>query len=209
MTAATSRSEGLVACDFCDTLAVLPATRHPRLRCPRCGSRIHQRIPHSIEKTWALLIAAFILYIPANLLPVMTVVYFGKGEPSTIMGGVIHLIEGGMWPLALVVFVASIFVPVLKLLVLSLLLISIHLKSRWRAADRTRLYRLTEFVGRWSMVDIFVIAILAALVQFGALASIQPGAGAVAFAAVVVLTMLAAHSFDPRLIWDAMEQNDV
>lgn len=205
----TARSEGLVACDFCNTLSALPATNGAQLRCPRCGAPIHQRIPRSIEKTWALLIAALILYIPANLLPVMTVVYFGKGDPSTIMQGVIHLIEGGMWPLALVIFVASIFVPVLKLLVLSLLLISIHVKSHWRAVDRTRLYRLTEFVGRWSMVDIFVIAILAALVQFGTLASIQPGAGAVAFGGVVVLTMLAAHSFDPRLIWDAMEQTDV
>lgn len=202
-------SQGILACHFCDALSKLnPGVQENLQRCPRCGSRVHLRKPASLQRTWALLIGAALLYLPANLLPVMTVVYLGKGQPDTIMSGVIHLLEGGMWPLALIVFVASVFVPLMKLIVLSFLLISIQRKSHWRPVDRTALYRVTEFVGRWSMVDIFVIAILAALVQFGALANIDPGAGSVSFAGVVVLTMLAANTFDPRLMWDAMENNN-
>jgi paraquat-inducible protein A len=145
-----------------------------------------------------------LLYVPANLFPIMSVVWLGQGEPATIIEGVQQLIAEGMWPLALIVFVASVFIPLLKMLVLALLLMSVQLGSTWRMRDRTRLYRITEFVGRWSMVDIFVIGILAALVQFGTLATIEPGIGSLSFAAVVVLTMFAAHSFDPRLIWDAL-----
>ncbi len=198
----TARNAGLIACDSCHLLLRKPVPRTGKHRCPRCGATLHSRIPRSLSKTWALLIAATILYIPANTLPVMSVVYLGRGEPSTILQGVMHLLAEGMWPLATIVFVASIFVPLLKLVVLSGLLISIRRASNWRTLDRTRLYRLTEFVGRWSMVDIFVIGVLTALVQFGNLASIEPGAGALSFAAVVVLTMFAAHTFDPRLLWD-------
>ncbi|MGV6818705.1 MAG: paraquat-inducible protein A [Thiotrichales bacterium] len=201
MTRLTAQNAGLLACRTCDLLMKKP-DHGEHCQCPRCGSPVTSRLPNSLNRTWALLIAALILYIPANTFPVMTVVWLGQGEPSTILQGVIHLIYEGMWPLALIVFVASIFVPVLKLIVLSWLLISIHLKSSWRSVDRTRLYRLTEFVGRWSMVDIFVIAVLSALVQFGSLANIEPGIGSLSFAAVVVLTMFAAHTFDPRLIWD-------
>ena len=165
-----------------------------------------QRIPYSLQKTGAYLLAAMILYIPANLLPVMNIVLLGQGQPDTLMGGILHLIQGGMWPLALIVFVASVFVPLLKLIVLSVLVVSVQWHAQWKPLDRTRLYRLTEFVGRWSMVDIFVIAILVALVQFGALAHIDANAGSLSFAAVVVLTMFAAHSFDPRLIWDECEK---
>lgn len=200
----TASRAGLIACHICDALSRKPSGRLGRITCPRCGAAIHSRIPNSIARTWSLLIAAMILYIPANIYPIMSVVWLGQGEPSTIIEGVVQLIDEGMWPLAMIVFIASIFIPLLKMLVLALLLISVQKKSVWRMRDRTRLYRITEFVGRWSMVDVFVIGILAALVQFGSLATIQPGIGSLSFAAVVVLTMVAAHSFDPRLIWDAL-----
>ena len=160
-----------------------------------------------MARTWALVIAAMIFYIPANVLPVTRVISFGKAQTDTIMSGVIYFVQSGSWPIALVIFVASIFVPLLKLFVLTYLLISVHIKSKWRPKDRTRLYRITEAVGRWSMVDIYVITILVALVKLGALATIEAGPGAVFFAGVVVITMFAAMSFDPRLIWDAQELN--
>jgi paraquat-inducible protein A len=174
--------------------------------CPRCEAHIHLRKPNSISRTWALLIAAYILYIPANLLPVMTVISFGKGNPDTILSGVKELIHAGMLPIALVVFFASITVPVLKLLTLTYLLLSVQYKSRWRPRERTFLYRITEVVGRWSMIDIFMISILIALVKLEAVATIEPGMGAISFASVVILTMFAAIGFDPRLIWDKMEE---
>ncbi len=142
------------------------------------------------------------MYFPANLLPIMTVVYLGSGQPDTIMSGVIRLMRHGDWSIALVVFVASILVPLLKMIVLVYLLLSVHRKSQLRRRERTRLYRVTELVGRWSMLDVFVVALLAALVHLGVLADITPGPAARAFAAVVILTMLSAMSFDPRLIWD-------
>lgn len=169
---------------------------------------MHRRKPDSLARTWALTLTAYILYIPANLLPVMTVMMSGRGEPDTILSGVKALLVGGMWPLALLVFFASITVPVLKLLVLTYLLLSVQFKSRWRPRERTVLYRITESVGRWSMIDIFVIAILAAVVKLGALATIEAGPGAVAFGGVVVVTMFAAMSFDPRLIWDGLDESD-
>lgn len=174
--------------------------------CPRCEAHIHLRKPNSLSRTWALLIAAYILYIPANLLPVMTVISFGKGEADTILSGVKELIHAGMLPIALLVFFASITVPVLKILVLTYLLISVHYKSRWRPRERTFLYRITEVVGRWSMIDIFMLSILIALVKLQAVATIEPGMGAISFASVVLLTMFAAIGFDPRLIWDKMEE---
>jgi paraquat-inducible protein A len=166
---------------------------------------MHQRKPNSIARTWALVLAALILYIPANAFPVMTTTYVGKSQSDTILSGVQYLIESGMWPLAAIVFFASVTVPVVKLVVLSYLLLSIQYRSHWRPKDRTRLYRLTELVGRWSMVDIFVVAILVALVRIGNFATIEPGIGATAFGAVVVLTMFAAMTFDPRIIWDRVE----
>ncbi|HFD87224.1 MAG TPA: paraquat-inducible membrane protein A [Gammaproteobacteria bacterium] len=200
----TAARAGLVACHICDALSRKPAHQQEPITCPRCGATIHSRLPNSIARTWSLLIAAMILYIPANIYPIMSVVWLGQGEPSTIVEGVLQLVDEGMWPLAMIVFTASIFIPLLKMIVLALLLLSVQKKSVWRMRDRTRLYRITEFVGRWSMVDVFVIGILAALVQFGSLATIEPGIGSLSFAAVVVLTMVAAHSFDPRLIWDAL-----
>jgi len=188
---------GLHHCHHCHLLVNEELTQ-----CPRCHSRLHARLPNSINRTLALMLSAAVLFIPANVYPVMTVTRFGVGEPSTILGGVLQLIDAGMLPLALLVLFASIVVPGLKLLIFTLLLVSIRLGSSWRPLDRTRLYRFVEVVGAWSMVDVYLVAILAAVVQLDFLATIQPGIGATFFAAVVVLTMFAAHSFDPRLIWD-------
>ncbi|MFP4245646.1 MAG: paraquat-inducible protein A [Halochromatium sp.] len=172
-------------------------------RCPRCGHILHRRKPKSLQRTWALVLAALVFYVPANVLPVMTVTSLGQTQSDTILSGVVFLIEHGMLPLAAILFIASVFVPLLKLLILIFLLLSVQWRSRWRPRDRTRLYRITEAIGRWSMVDVYVVTILVALVHLGNLASIQAEAGAVFFCAVVILTMFAAMSFDPRLIWDA------
>jgi len=198
--------QGLTGCHICGLLVKLPSDSQGT--CPRCHSKVHPRKANSISGTWALLLAAVFLYIPANLLPIMTVTYFGSGSPDTIISGVIHLLASGMWPLALIVFVASILVPLMKLFVLVYLLISVQRASKTRKRERTRLFRLTELVGRWSMVDVFVIALLTALVHLGAIATVEPGLGASAFAAVVILTMLAAMRFDPRLIWDSEARAD-
>jgi paraquat-inducible protein A len=163
------------------------------------------RKPNSVQITWSLLITAIIAYLPANLYPVMTVTSLGKSQSDTIMSGVIYLLLHGDWPLALIVFVASVLVPLLKIVSLVYLLLSVQRRSPLRKSQRTRLYRVVELVGRWSMVDIFVVALLASLVQVGALATIEPGVGAIAFTTVVILTMFAAMSFDPRLIWDHEE----
>jgi paraquat-inducible protein A len=187
-----------IGCDTCG----LVSRAAPGMRCSRCGFRLHVRKPGSIERTWAFAVAALILYIPANVYPVLTVVQLGKDQPSTILGGVQELLELGMWPLAALVFFASVAVPVLKLVGLAILLISTHRGSALALRDRTILYRVVDAIGRWSMIDIFMESILVALVQFGQLASVYPGPGAIAFAAVVILTMLAARSFDPRLMWD-------
>jgi paraquat-inducible protein A len=166
---------------------------------------LHSRKPNSIARCWALVLAATIFYIPANVLPITHTISLGQVQSDTIMSGVIYFIHSGSWPVALVIFVASVFVPLLKLLILSFLLLSVQRRWRWRPVDRTRLYRLTEAIGRWSMLDIFVVTILVALVHLGALATIEAGAGALFFAAVVVITMFAAEAFDPRLIWDHVE----
>jgi paraquat-inducible protein A len=203
----TAAERGLVGCHTCSLL--VPESRfdeHGHGDCPRCGSRLHSRKPNSNMRTWALIFTAALLYIPANVYPVMTVIRFGRGDPNTILSGVVHLIEGGMWVLALIILFASVVVPVVKLIVLSYLLVSIRKGSAWRPRDRTFLFRVTEGVGAWSMVDIYVVAILVGLVNFGALSTIRPGIGATFFGAVVVVTMIAAHSFDPRLIWDNLGQ---
>ncbi|MFW0757302.1 paraquat-inducible protein A [Pseudomonas sp. H11T01] len=176
--------------------------------CTRCGALVHARRPNSLKRTWALLITAAILYVPANLLPIMTVTSLGQGDPSTIMSGVIQLVQHGMFPIAAVVFIASILVPTFKLVGISLLLFSVQRHQPLSARQRIIMYRFIEFIGRWSMLDIFVIAILVAVVNFGRLASIEANLGAVAFSSVVILTMLAAVTFDPRLIWDNTESDD-
>ena len=205
-TSLTAVSASLLSCHSCNLLSKMCNSHgHSHALCPRCGAPLHQRKTNSLTRTWALTIAAAIFYIPANLLPITVVTSLGKTQADTIMSGVIYFIHTGMWPIALVIFVASVAVPLIKLFVLAFLLISVQRKSRWRPEDRTRLYRIAEAVGRWSMVDIFVVTILVALVKLGGLASIDAGPAAVYFAAVVVTTMFAAMSFDPRLIWDVME----
>ena len=205
----TAKSTALISCHSCHLLCRPRAlSGNRRMQCPRCGASLHHRIPHSLTRTWALLVAAAICYVPANLLPATRAVSFGKVQTDTIMSGVIYFIDTGMWPIALVIFVASICVPLVKLVILSFLLISVHRRSTWRPKERARFYRLTEAVGRWSMVDIYVITISVALVRLGAVARFEAGPGIVFFAAVVVLTMLAAMSFDPRLIWDNKESRN-
>lgn len=200
--ATTALAASCATCHDCHLLCRLPGTPGHGARCPRCGAPLHARKPRSLERTTALVLAAALCYVPANVLPIMTVTSLGKAQSDTIMSGVAYLLLHGMWPLAIVVFTASVFVPVLKLLILSFLLLSVRRGSSWRPAERTRLYRITEAIGRWSMVDIFVVTILVALVRLGSLATIQAETGAVFFGGVVVLTMLAAESFDPRLLWD-------
>jgi paraquat-inducible protein A len=197
----TEVAKGAIACDTCGMVNHPVVLEHAH--CIRCGSTLEARKPNSIARTWALMIAAVILYIPANVYPVLTVISFGSGAPSTILGGVEELVTGGMWPLGALVFFASILVPVLKLVGLTILLISTQRRATGRLRDRTILYRIVNTIGRWSMIDIFMESILVALVQFGAIATIDPGFGAIAFAGVVIITMFAAESFDPRLIWDA------
>ena len=197
----TAREAGLLNCHVCGQLSRAGAG-HGLVRCPRCRAPLHMRKPASLATTWALTLAAAILYVPANLLPMMTTASLLGSQEDTIMSGVIFLWQSGSWPLAAVVFFASVMVPLLKIMALIYLAASAQRRSRLRLIQRTRLYRMVEFVGRWSMLDIYVITLLVALVQFQGLATIQAGPAAVAFGAVVVLTMFAAMSFDPRLIWD-------
>jgi paraquat-inducible protein A len=201
---ATALAVGCATCHDCHLLVQLPAGAHGA-RCPRCGAELHLRKPQSLQRTWALVIAAAICYVPANVLPVMAVTSLGQTEADTIMSGVVYFLTHGDWPLAIIIFTASIFVPMMKLAILLFLLISVHRRSSWRPVDRTRMYRLTEAIGRWSMVDIYVVTIMVALVRLGNLATIEAGWGAVFFGAVVVITIFAAESFDPRLIWDESE----
>ncbi|WP_263147807.1 paraquat-inducible protein A [Pseudomonas sp. RIT-PI-AD] len=197
---------GILVCGQCHQLNRLDES--DTQRCGRCKARLHARRPNSIVRTWALLLTALILYIPANLLPIMTVNFFGNGSPSTILGGVLELIHADMLPIAMVVFVASILVPTFKLVGLGLLLFSVQRHQPMSAQQRILMYRFIEWIGRWSMLDIFVIAILVAVVSFGNLASVSANLGAAAFASVVVLTMIAAVTFDPRLIWDNTDMDD-
>lgn len=205
----TAARHGLWSCHGCNLLCRLPAAaQQSAWHCPRCGAALHQRKPHSLQYAWAFLIAAIICYIPANLLPIMLTDMLSGTQRDTIMSGVVYLWQGGSWPLALVVFIASVLVPLLKILSMLLLLLTVHWRSRWAPRQRTRLYRLLEVVGPWSMLDIYVVGLLVALVQLQSLATIKAGPGAIAFGAVVVLTMLSAMHFDPRLIWDVFEDDD-
>lgn len=205
----SAKELGLVSCHDCHLLSRWPSlSGHQAALCPRCGSELHQRKPNSIARTWALLIAAMILYIPANLLPMTITSALGTVSEDTIMSGVIYFIHSGSWEIALVIFTASIFVPFMKFLILIYLLLSVQFKSIKRPRDRTVLYRVTEAVGRWSMVDVYVVTILVALVKLGMLAEIEAGPAAFYFASVVVSTMVAAESFDPRLIWDVVEEDE-
>ena len=202
MTVATAAQAGLVSCEVCRLLS-RPAGGTDLGHCPRCGTELAWRRHRSIQRTWALVIAAAICYVPANVLPVLTTTALGSTDADTIMGGVVFLYTSGSWPLALAVLVASVMIPIGKLMALTYLLITVQRGVPGSDRDRTRLYRLVEVIGRWSMLDVFVDTFTVALVQLQPLMSVKPGPGVVFFAAVVVLTMLAAMSFDPRLIWDA------
>ena len=192
-------------CHDCNLLS--RALPNQASQCPRCGGTLHSRIPNSIGRTWALVISAWILIIPANVYPIMTVVYLADGEPDTIMSGVINLAESGMLPIAILVFIASIAVPIIKLVAIMLLLLVVQ--RGWKLNKRycTILYRVVETIGAWSMLDLFIISILETLVDLGSVATISAGPGATAFATVVVLTLFAARTFDPRLIWDLQDTN--
>jgi paraquat-inducible protein A len=197
----TAANSNLAACHVCCKLA--PAEVH---HCPRCGSAMHLRKSDSIQRTLALLVTACLLYIPANMYPIMYTDQLGTTEPSTILGGVILLINLGSVPVALVIFIFSVLVPSGKLMAMFYLVWTVERHSPLDPRQRSVMYRVTEFVGKWSMVDVFVVAILVALVHLGGLLVIRPGIAALCFAGVVIVTMIAAESFDSRLIWDNMEE---
>jgi len=197
---------GLIGCHVCGLVCREP--RAARALCPRCGSSLHRRKVASLTRTWALLIAGFLLYIPANVLPIMRTVSLGEVDDNTIISGVIELWVKGSPGLAVVVFTASIVVPMMKFFVLGTLLISTQRGSGWALRQRAALYRLVEFIGYWSMLDVFVVALLTALVRFGFLSQVAPLPGVVYFGLTVVLTMFASVSFDPRLIWDGTDDDD-
>ena len=200
----TAAARGLANCQVCNKLSDASLTH-----CPRCSSNLYLRKPHSIQRVIAYLITACILYIPANVLPITTTTQLGRELESTIIGGVIYLWEQGSYPVALVIFIASIMVPIAKIITLFWLCWSVASKHVHRRRERTLLYRVTEFVGRWSMIDVFVVAILVALIQLGGILTIQPGRAALAFTAVVIITMFAAFAFDPKLIWDVTETENL
>lgn len=200
VTIVMGRRVGLLVCSHCrDTVRSVGAIS---VRCPRCGAPLHMRKPGSIATTSALVISAALLYLPANLLPVMYEHTLFGDDSDTIMSGVVSLVNDGSWPLALLVFVASIVVPLLKLIAMGALLLCVARKSPRHPLQWSKLFRLVEFIGRWSMLDVYAISLLVALVQIRSLAFIHAGIGAIAFCAVVVLTMAAAQSFDERLLWD-------
>ena len=200
----TAEEQGLIGCEQCGQLQ--PVDGHSR--CRRCGGALHPRRPASLQRTWALLIAATLFCFPAHLYPIMTTTSLGNTQPSTIISGVLQFLSHGDWPIALIIFSASVLVPFGKIMALAWLCLAVRRGAPVDMHAQMRLYRITEWVGRWSMIDVFVVAIVVALVRLGNLMSITPGPGGVAFAAVVVLTMLAAFSFDPRLLWDRQPPSD-
>jgi paraquat-inducible protein A len=202
----TAADAGLLSCLTCGLLSHPASDEEDASACPRCGRRLHLRKPYSMLRSWTFLVAAIVLYLPANLLPIMETESLVMGSHvDTIMSGIVLLWKSGSWPLAVIVFIASIMVPLLKMLSLLTILIAVHRGVSVHCHDLAKLYRLLEIIGRWSMLDIFVVAILVTLVQLQLVANVTPGKGALAFGAVVVLTMLATMSFDPRLIWDSAE----
>jgi paraquat-inducible protein A len=197
----SAATRDLLNCHVCGLLLNDPKLA-AAVQCTRCASILHLRKPNSLHRSFALLLAAAIFYIPANLLPILHTTSVGYVGADTIFSGIVALWSGGSWPLAILVFIASILVPSLKFVVLGFLIWSTHRGYSWALHDRTVLYRVVEFIGRWSMLDIFVVSLMVTLVQLRGIASIHAGAGALAFAAVVVLMMYSAQAFDPRLMWD-------
>lgn len=199
---------GLIGCHVCGQVCSMTGADDGALACPRCGSTLHRRKPAAYARCWALLIAAFLMYIPANILPIMRTASLGDIDDNTILSGVVELWVKGSPGLAVIVFCASIVVPMLKFLALGTLLISSRRGSNWARRQRTQLYRLVELIGYWSMLDVFVVALLTALVRFGYFSLVEPLPGVVFFGLTVVLTMFASMCFDPRLIWDGKEDSD-
>lgn len=197
----TARAAGMVGCTTCGKAS--PTGTHI---CPRCGSTLHARKPASLQRVWAWLIVGFMCYIPANLLPMLITTSLGKTTSSTIVGGAIELFEHGSYFVAAIVVFASVVIPITKFFVIGYLALSVYFPVSISVHGRMHLYEIVEFVGRWSMIDVFVVAILTALVQLGFVASINPGPAAVFFALSVAFTMVSAQSLDPRLIWDSFER---
>ena len=198
-----AKNLGLASCHICDL--VIELGDNETANCPRCNSKIHYRKHNSINRAWALLISAFIMYIPANTEAIMVTGSLGQESADTIISGVIYFIATGDWPLALVIFSASVLLPLLKIITIAYLLIMVHRGNELRKKEKTRLYVLAELIGKWSMVDIFVVALLTSLIQLGELSYIVPGPAGLAFAIMVILTMFAAMAFDPKLLWDKSE----
>jgi len=196
---ASALAQGFIRCHDC---GVLTKISNHFSHCPICGGRLHARIPYSLQRTTAFLLSGYALYIPDNIFPIMSVTKLGRVEVHTIIGGIFSLIENDMVPIAMLVLVASILVPLLKLFGITLLLLCVHYRWQVNARFLTGMYRVIAFVGRWSMLDIFMISILVGLVDMGGVAQVISGPAATAFAAVVVLTIFAAKFFDPRLLWD-------
>ena len=202
----SAKSLGLFSCLVCGTVSHLPdVTIAPNqlILCVLCNTALYSRKQKSLSRSWALLITAYMLYIPANLLPIMDTSSLFNAQKDTIMSGIIYLWHSGSWSLAILVFFASIVTPLFKMIALTFLLVSIRFKTTWHPLQRTKLYRFLKTIGRWSMLDIYMVAILVTLVQVKSLAVIKASPGALVFAAVVLLTMLAVETFDPRLIWDS------
>ncbi|MEC5386397.1 paraquat-inducible protein A [Uliginosibacterium sp. H3] len=204
--AGSAARSGLTGCHACGQIVRLGI--EARAQCPRCGSSVHLRKPNSLSRCWAFLIAAMVLYVPANVLPIMITTSFGDTQSNTILSGIIVLWNSGSWDLALIVFIASMVVPLGKLLALVVLLFSVQRHPLGNLRQLSRLYRLVEMVGKWSMLDVYVVTLLATVVRFDAFMSVHAGSGALAFGGVVVLTMLAAQAFDPRLLWDAAHDDE-
>jgi paraquat-inducible protein A len=192
----------MLGCECCGLVSRVEEDAHDSA-CPRCGEALHACKPHSLQRTWAYLIAASLAYLPANFLPLMSTSSGFRRSTHTLLGGIAELWHSDAWGLAMIVFIASIAVPILKIGTVALLAWSVRYAPRWRQKERARLFRSVEAVGHWSMLDVYVVVLLAAFVRFGSVASVKPEPGLLAFAAVVFLTMLAAQSFDPRLIWPA------
>jgi paraquat-inducible protein A len=196
-----TRTDGdkTIACTVCDLIVTATEEGH---RCPRCAASLHVRKPDALRRTTALVITGFLLYVPANVIPVLTTVRLGRADENTILSGVLELIQNDLWPLAIIVFSASIILPLLKLCGLTWMLLAIHFRSARMLVGRTRFYRMIDVVGRWSNIDVFAVSVLIAALRFGALTEVHAGTGLVAFAAVVIITMVATTSFDTRLMWD-------
>ena len=191
---------------LCHSCGLACDITHDPHECERCGAPLHRRKTDSLTRTWAFLLASLIFYVPANLLPVMNTTMLGSGSESTIMGGVLEFWQHGAWDIALIIFIASIAVPGIKFVALTMLLVTVQRGSSWALKERSKLYRFVELIGYWSMLDVIVVALVAALVKFQALGDIETRQGILFFGLVVVFTMLSAMSFDPRLIWDRQDK---